>query len=55
MNHSSNLDWEQGRFALSLAAPTLAVFEKIFDIDFPLPEMDLIARPSGSGAMETGA
>ncbi len=43
---------EQGRFALELAARTLAVFEKIFDIDFPLPKMDLIAIPGKQGAME---
>jgi len=43
---------EHGRFCLDLAARALETFEKIFDIDFPLPKMDLIAVPSGQGAME---
>ncbi|KAE8452625.1 hypothetical protein EG329_013884 [Mollisiaceae sp. DMI_Dod_QoI] len=43
---------EHGRYALELAARTLSTFEKIFDIDFPLPKMDLIAVPNGQGAME---
>ena len=43
---------EHGRFALQLASRTLKAFEKIFDIDFPLPKLDLIAIPGGDGAME---
>lgn len=43
---------EHGRFALEHAAHTLKTFEKIFDIDYPLPKMDLVAIPGGQGAME---
>lgn len=43
---------DHGQFSLNLAARTLKVFEDIFDLDFPLPKMDLIAVPSASGAME---
>lgn len=43
---------EHGRFSLNLAARTLKAFEEIFDLDFPLPKMDLIAVPAGQGAME---
>jgi aminopeptidase 2 len=41
-----------GRFGLELASRTLKAFEKIFDIDYPLPKMDLLAVPGGQGAME---
>lgn len=43
---------QHGKYAVELAARTLATFEKIFDVDFPLPKMDLIAVPGGQGAME---
>jgi aminopeptidase 2 len=43
---------EHGRYGLELASRTLSTFEKIFDVDFPLPKMDLIAIPGGQGAME---
>ena len=49
---SADKNIEHGRFALELATRTLKVFEKIFDIDYPLPKMDLIAIPGGQGAME---
>ncbi|KAG9244468.1 peptidase family M1-domain-containing protein [Calycina marina] len=43
---------EHGRFCLELAARTLSFFEKMFDIAYPLPKMDLIAIPSAQTAME---
>lgn len=44
---------EHGRFSLDLAARTLAFYEKLFGIDFPLPKMDQIAIPDfAQGAME---
>ena len=43
---------EHGQNGLELAVRALKVFEKTFDIDFPLPKMDLIAVPGGQGAME---
>ena len=44
---------ENGRFSLNLAARTLAFYEKVFGIDFPLPKMDQIAIPDfAQGAME---
>lgn len=44
---------ENGRFSLDLAARTLAFYEKVFGIDFPLPKMDQIAIPDfAQGAME---
>lgn len=44
---------ENGRFSLELAARTLAFYEKVFGIDFPLPKMDQIAIPDfAQGAME---
>ena len=44
---------EHGRFALNLAAKTLAFYEKEFDSEFPLPKMDMVAIPDFSaGAME---
>src|SRR5690606_41755620 len=46
-------DIEHGRFALDLAAKTLAFYEKTFDSEFPLPKMDMLAIPDFSaGAME---
>lgn len=46
-------DIENGRFALDLAAKTLAFYEKTFGIDFPLPKMDQVAIPDfAAGAME---
>ena len=46
-------DIEHGRFSLDLAAKTLAFYEKVFGIDFPLPKMDMIAIPDfAAGAME---
>ncbi|KAH8905451.1 hypothetical protein BR93DRAFT_929714 [Coniochaeta sp. PMI_546] len=47
------LDIEHGRFSLDLAAKTLAFYEEVFGIKFPLPKMDQIAIPDFSaGAME---
>ncbi|KAH8890987.1 hypothetical protein GQ53DRAFT_747240 [Thozetella sp. PMI_491] len=47
------LNIEHGRFSLNLAAKTLAFYEKVFGIDFPLPKMDQIAIPDfAAGAME---
>jgi aminopeptidase 2 len=43
---------QHGKYGLELGARALSTFEKIFDIDFPLPKMDLIAIPGGQGAME---
>lgn len=46
-------DVEQGRFALDVAARTLAFFTRYFDEPYPLPKMDLVAIPDfGAGAME---
>ncbi|KAH9429076.1 hypothetical protein MCOR02_010488 [Pyricularia oryzae] len=47
------LNIEHGRFSLNLAAKTLAFYEKVFGIDFPLPKMDQVAIPDfAQGAME---
>lgn len=44
---------EQGRHALNVCAKTLEFFSEYFDIEYPLPKMDLIAIPDfGAGAME---
>jgi aminopeptidase 2 len=44
---------EHGRFSLNLAARTLAFYEKVFGIAFPLPKMDQVAIPDfAAGAME---
>jgi len=44
---------EHGRFSLNLAARTLAFYEKVFGIEFPLPKMDQVAIPDfAAGAME---
>ena len=46
-------DIEHGRFSLNLAARTVAFYEQLFGIDFPLPKLDMIAIPDfASGAME---
>jgi aminopeptidase 2 len=48
-----NEDIEHGRFSLELAAKTLKFYEEVFDSQFPLPKMDMIAIPDFSaGAME---
>jgi aminopeptidase 2 len=43
---------EQGRRALNLAVRTMETFEKIFDVPYPLPKLDLIAISNNQGAME---
>jgi aminopeptidase 2 len=44
---------EHGKFSCELAARTLAFYEKVFDSEFPLPKMDMVAIPDFSaGAME---
>lgn len=43
---------EHGRFAVEHCARTLKAFEKIFDIEYPLPKMDFLAVPAQQGAME---
>ncbi|KAJ3499160.1 hypothetical protein NLG97_g560 [Lecanicillium saksenae] len=46
-------DIEHGRHAADLGARTLALFEKEFGVDFPLPKMDQIAvLDFAAGAME---
>lgn len=46
-------DVEYGRHAAELGARTLALFEKEFGVDFPLPKMDQIAvNDFAEGAME---
>ncbi|ANZ75050.1 BA75_02276T0 [Komagataella pastoris] len=43
----------QGRFSVELAAKTLEFFEQQFDIDYPLPKMDMVAiHDFSAGAME---
>ena len=50
---SPNQNIEHGRFSLNLAARTLAFYEKVFGIEFPLPKMDKIAIADfAAGAME---
>ncbi|KAJ9617815.1 Aminopeptidase 2 mitochondrial [Knufia peltigerae] len=42
-----------GRFALDVAAKTLAFYEKAFQAPYPLPKMDMVAIPDfAAGAME---
>ncbi|KEF52620.1 aminopeptidase [Exophiala aquamarina CBS 119918] len=44
---------EDGRFALEVAAKTLAFYEKAFQAPYPLPKMDMVAIPDfAAGAME---
>ncbi len=44
---------DQAKFALSVAIKCLDFYEKYFDIDYPLPVLDLIAIPDfAAGAME---
>lgn len=46
-------DIQHGRFSVDLAAKTLAFYEKVFGIAFPLPKMDQVAIPDfAQGAME---
>ncbi|KUJ17086.1 uncharacterized protein LY89DRAFT_718765 [Mollisia scopiformis] len=49
---ASDKNIQHGKYALDIASRALSAFEKIFDIEFPLPKMDLIAVPGGQGAME---
>jgi len=43
----------QGKFALNVAAKTLAFFSRYFDLPYPLPKMDMVAvHDFGAGAME---
>ena len=42
-----------GEFSLKLASETLVLFSKYFEIDYPLPKLDMIGLPDfASGAME---
>lgn len=42
-----------GRFALDVAVRSLAFYERYFQIDYPLPKLDMVAIPSfAMGAME---
>lgn len=44
---------KRGEFALELACKTLAFFSKYFEIDYPLPKLDMIGIPDfAAGAME---
>jgi puromycin-sensitive aminopeptidase len=44
---------EQGKFALEVAKKTLPFYHKYFNVDYPLPKMDLITIPDfAAGAME---
>ncbi|KAI1621361.1 aminopeptidase [Exophiala viscosa] len=44
---------EDGKFALDVAAKTLAFYEKAFQAPYPLPKMDMVAIPDfAAGAME---
>ncbi len=49
---TSDKNIEHGRFALEHASRAMKIFERIFDIEYPLPKLDLIAIPAGQGAME---
>ncbi|XP_003920780.1 endoplasmic reticulum aminopeptidase 2 isoform X1 [Saimiri boliviensis] len=45
--------WNQTHYALQASLKLLDFYEKYFDINYPLPKLDLIAIPDfGSGAME---
>ncbi|XKL66949.1 hypothetical protein PGB90_010369 [Kerria lacca] len=44
---------DQARYAMNLGSKILTFYEEFFQIDFPLPKMDMIALPDfSSGAME---
>jgi aminopeptidase 2 len=44
---------QKGKYCLDISARALAVYEKLFDIEYPLPKLDTLALPEGgSGAME---
>ena len=44
---------DDGKFALEVAANTLAFYEKAFQAPYPLPKMDMVAIPDfAAGAME---
>lgn len=44
---------DQAKYSLKIAPQILKYFEKYFQIDFPLPKMDMVALPDFSaGAME---
>ena len=44
---------EQSEFAREIGPKILTYFERYFNIDFPLPKLDMIALPDfGAGAME---
>ncbi|KIX00334.1 uncharacterized protein Z518_10473 [Rhinocladiella mackenziei CBS 650.93] len=46
-------DEDDGRFALDVAAKTLAFYEEAFQAPYPLPKMDMVAIPDfAAGAME---
>ena len=49
---TTEVDIEQGRYALDLAARTLSFYEAEFDSKYPLPKMDMVAVPGQQGAME---
>jgi aminopeptidase 2 len=50
---STKGDIHQGKFALDVASRTLDFFTEYFDIEYPLPKMDMVAIPDFSaGAME---
>ena len=51
--YSPPLKSSEGAFALDLTCKTLDFFADYFDVDYPLPKMDLIAIPDfAAGAME---
>ncbi|RFU28520.1 hypothetical protein B7463_g7812, partial [Scytalidium lignicola] len=41
-----------GRFALDTATKALSIFEKAFDIEFPLPKVNMVAIPNSQSSME---
>lgn len=44
---------EQGRYSVELAAKALEYYEKVFDIPYPLPKMDMVGiHDFSAGAME---
>lgn len=51
--YSTPGDEKLGQFAVDLAARTLKFFENTFDIEYPLPKMDMVAvHEFSAGAME---